>query len=118
MKYYHRIKIKGYPPLPNNAGKHWAQVNASRKTWHRLTAAAITHKPDQPIEKCKVICIKYSSRKCDFDGLVYSFKPVIDGLVLVGIIKDDDMDTIVQREYHWVKVKEVDSFVTIQIEEL
>ena len=89
-----------------------------RQTWHRLVSLAISHKPESPIKICKVICIKYSSRKCDYDNLVYSFKPVIDGLVLSGIIKDDDMMTIIDRKYMWCKFPEKDSYITIEVQEL
>lgn len=54
----------------------------------------------------------------DYDNLVYSFKPVIDGLKNAGIIKNDDMLTIIDRKYSWCKVPEKMKHITIEVEEI
>lgn len=54
----------------------------------------------------------------DYDNLVYSFKPVIDGLKNCGVIKNDDMLTIVDRKYFWTKVPEKMKHITIEVEEV
>lgn len=54
----------------------------------------------------------------DYDNLVYSFKPVIDGLVHAKIIQNDDMNTVVMRHYAWAKVKRGQEQITIEVEEI
>ena len=108
----------GLPKLPNGSHGHWASVNRYRRTWHQLVSNAIGFKPKKPLEKVRVTCIRAASLKCDYDNLVMSFKPVIDGLVLAGIIKDDDMDTIVERRYSVQKTTRKDSHVTVCVEEI
>lgn len=45
--------------------------------------------PDQPLEKFTISITRYGTRYLDYDNLIASFKPYIDGLKLAGIIKDD-----------------------------
>jgi len=118
MKYKTKITIKGLPPLPNNAKKHWSKVNESRKLWHRLVEISIPHKPKEPLKLCTITCTRFTADKCDFDSLVYSFKPVMDALILSGIIVDDDMETIINPKYFFTKSTRKDAHITIHIEEL
>ena len=62
--------------------------------------------------------IRATADKCDFDNLVYSFKPVVDGLVKAGIIQDDDMDTVVERKYLFHKVPRKEAHVIVSVEEI
>lgn len=45
--------------------------------------------PPRPLEKAQITLVRYSHRMLDFDGLVGSMKPVVDGLVTAGVLKDD-----------------------------
>lgn len=74
--------------------------------------------PKEPLEKCEVICTRFSSRKSDFDNLVASFKPVIDGLRDARIIKDDDESVIVKRDYLNAKCKPGEGHITVKVTEL
>ena len=96
------------PELPrlqtNNYGSFHAR-NKDVKKWHALVALA-THgkRPDRPLDKAIVYVTRESPRKCDFDNIVASSKPIVDGLVEMGILVDDNMDVIVDRGYSWKKV--------------
>ncbi len=46
-------------------------------------------KPEFPLEICTLFLKRSHWRSLDYDGLVGSFKPVVDGLVTAGILIDD-----------------------------
>ena len=117
MKYFHSVTSPELPSL-GNKHKHWAIVSKERAAWHERIRWLFTFKPDKPLELCGLRLIRYSNRMPDYDNLVYSFKPVIDGLVLSGILKTDRMDCIVQRNYFWVKVPQKESRIDILVSEL
>ena len=118
MKYFHAFKIKGLPRRPNGSHGHWARINAERKKWHALVGHAISYKPKEPIKQCRVTCIRSTADLVDYDNLVMSFKPVIDGLVIHGIIQDDSMRVIVDRRYCFEKTTRKDAHITVCVEEL
>jgi Holliday junction resolvase RusA-like endonuclease len=118
LKFKTKITVQGKPDLPNKSHSHWSVEEKRRKLWHGKMARAIHYRPNKPLSKVKMICTRYSSRKPDYDNLVYSFKAVVDSLVKESIIVDDDLFTIVERHYFWVKTKEVDSFITVEVIEL
>lgn len=113
-----KLTIPGKPELSNGSHGHWATINKQRKRWHDAVARAIEYRPTEPLKMCSIICHRFSSNKCDYDNLVYSFKPLVDGLVHSGIIIDDDLFTIVDRKYLWSKTKRDKPFITIEVEEL
>lgn len=113
-----KLTIHGKPELPNKSHGHWATLQRQRERWHSVVARSVLFRPEKPLKKCRLICVRHSSRKCDYDGLVYSFKPLVDALVKQGIIVDDDLFTIVERSYQWCKTPEKQAFVTIEVEEI
>lgn len=46
-------------------------------------------RPEKPLENFKISITRYGARCLDYDNLISSFKPYIDGLTLSGIIIDD-----------------------------
>jgi hypothetical protein len=46
-------------------------------------------RPGSPLQRVRLKLFRNSNRMYDYDGLVASFKPVIDGLQHCGIIKHD-----------------------------
>lgn len=114
------------PPLPKPQGgvmQRWRR-SQYRKEWHERVAALVISKklkPPEPLTRVRMVCIRYSATtkgQIDYDNLVYSFKPIIDALVKCGIMVDDNMGVIVEREYRWIKAKRKDQRVTITIEEI
>lgn len=45
--------------------------------------------PPEPLKKAVITLIRFNYRMLDFDGLVASFKPVVDGMVQAGVLIDD-----------------------------
>lgn len=111
-----KLTIPGKPELSNGGRAHWAVINKQRQRWHAAVARAVLFKPQEPLTMVKLTCIRHSSNKCDYDNLVYSFKPVVDGLVNAGIIIDDDLFTIVERRYFWCKTSRDKPFITVEVE--
>lgn len=60
------------------------------KAWSNYLSAELhSRKPSKPLTKARLTLIRHAWRTLDYDGLVGSFKPVVDGLVDAGIIVDD-----------------------------
>lgn len=103
VHYFCDIKINGIPSLANK-NVHWRVTQRERSKWHQIVLASfINKKPIRPLKKCVMTLIRATADKCDYDNLVYSFKPVVDGLVHAKILVDDDMDTIIKRDYFFQK---------------
>ena len=87
--------------------------------WRVLGAAAARKfKPKTPLTTCRLTCTRFSSSRMDFDNLATSFKPIVDSLVDAGIIADDNMTVIVERQYVWAPAKRGVGFVRIRVESL
>lgn len=119
MKYVCNIKIQSLPKLLNGAHGHWATVAKARKQWHKWVAEELSFNiPKTPLERCKIVCTRFSSAEPDFDNLVASFKAVIDGLKVAGVIKDDKSSCILERVYRWQKAPQKKGYVEVYVEEL
>lgn len=58
--------------------------------WKNLVAWRIHGKtPERPLMRAKITLVRFNNRMLDFDGLVASFKPVVDGLVGCGVLWND-----------------------------
>jgi hypothetical protein len=51
--------------------------------------ASYKKKPKQPLKKCTITLIRFGTKYLDYDGLVGSFKPVVDGLIKSEVLFDD-----------------------------
>ena len=118
--YTERIQIFGLPKTINSIGrKHWTVKVREAKHWHHLVHLALGQRlPTKPLLKAKISCIRYSSRRPDYDGLVSTFKHVIDGLVECGVIEDDNFDVIGMPEFSWIKAKQKEGRIEVLIEEM
>jgi len=103
MAYKLEMEIPGLPVSLNVGGNHYHfQRNKERKRWHEEIAyASVGKKPKLPLEKVKLILIRFSSRTMDYDGIVGSFKPVVDGLIHAGIIINDTIKVTGQWDCDW-----------------
>lgn len=115
--YFHKVVIKGVPSL-NNRHQHWSKTSRERKEWHEKVRRAFKFKPGAPVDRCMIRVVRFSSRQPDYDNLVYSFKPVFDGLTEAGIILDDNMNVVIERKYSWCKVKRGEEMIEIEVTEL
>jgi len=74
--------------------------------------------PSRPLKNAKLKLTRYSSRAPDYDGLVQSFKPVIDALKKCLIIEDDSMRVIGKPDYCWEKARQRAGKITIEVVEI
>ena len=118
--YIFEFSIQGLPPTTNSEGRAHHFVKAkTAKAWKELTALSVgRNKPKSPLMKARITLQRHSSSEPDFDGLVSTFKHVLDGLKLCGVIFDDKMSIIGQPAYFWHKCKKGQGKITVKIEEL
>ncbi len=119
MSYVIEFELIGSPKPANRLlGSHWRTRSSHATTWKRAVWAQVWNKrPPQPLAKAKLTLTRMSSRECDFDGLVSSFKSIIDGLVQYGVLLNDRSVNIGQPEYKWEKCKPAHGRVRIKVEE-
>ena len=103
MPYYLNFEVPGLPKTANKQLRsHWRDAHAESLVWHKEVWFATRGKlPQKPLKKAKLILTRVSARSPDSDGLVSSFKYVIDGLVKAGVLVDDGYSIIGMQEYRW-----------------
>lgn len=116
------LTLTGLPKTLNAIGRaHWAVKVKEAKRWHNaiLGEMLITKStfPKAPLKKARLVLTRYSSSEPDHDGLVSSFKHVIDGLIKNGIIENDKPSNIGQPEYHWLKAAKKAGKITVEVYE-
>ncbi len=118
-----QFKIPGLPKIPNANG-NWRVKYGNSKKWRKLAAEAawgvwsLSKRCGKPLERVKLTLIRGSTRECDYDNLVASFKPVIDGLMDAGVITDDNSKIVCQRQYIWEKAKAKAGYIIVFVESL
>lgn len=117
-KYFLEIEIFGLPKMPNQVLRgHWTNAHKNSKKWVSQVWMKCWHKkPEMPLKQAKLVLTRHTMRPPDFDGLVGSFKPVIDGLVRAGIIENDTQDCIGQPVYLREKAGRGKGKITITVE--
>lgn len=108
------FEIPALPELPQRRLTHWA-VKRAADTWREAVVIAVgRRKPKRPLSRAHLTLIRRSSVEPDYDNLVASFKPVVDGLTRsrpnrkgeiirrAGVIFDDK-PSVIDREYRWEK---------------
>lgn len=120
------IEVPGLPRL-QVAGAGAAYGNpyarsAEVKRWKNaaMIKAAAAGLPDEPFARAWITCTRFSSAReaPDYDNLVASFKPIVDGLVLVGVLLDDNPDVIVGRTYNWKPASPRHGKIVVLVEEV
>lgn len=119
MKYSLTFELPGLPKGMNGSHGHWKVAYKRRKMWRSASyGAAVGKRPKTPLERCRIICTRFSSIESDYDNLVASFKPIIDGLIDAKIIVNDSSEFVKERSYLWVKAKPKGGKVKVQVEEI
>lgn len=119
-KFQLEVQAPFLPKLPNRLlRQHHTKITAEKNLVYGMMQVALGGKP-RP--KCallaaKLTLIRHSSQKPDWDGLVGSFKFVIDYLVHCKILNNDDPDTIGESKCLWEKVKPNEGFIQVIIAE-
>lgn len=113
------IEIKGLPKIISNGSKgSWRGAWAEGNKWKRAIHEALVINKislETPLEKAHLRLTRFSSIEPDFDGLVISFKHVIDGLVRAGVLANDKISNIGQPEYFWQKTKANHGKIKIEV---
>lgn len=69
--------------------------NQLNKAWDMMVLGKVLHKrPPEPLKKARIKIVRHFYRTLDYDGLVGSLKPVVDGLVAAGILIDDSWNVL------------------------
>lgn len=114
--YVLELKIDGLPKPTNRTNVHWRVRHAHAQAWKtKVFSHAWPLKPAHPLTSAALTLTRGSSHPTDFDGLVSSFKHVIDGLVQARVIIDDKMSVIGQPKYEWVKAPRKQGFISIKV---
>lgn len=119
-KYSLEVEIDILPHTGNQSLRgHWRKRYGEANRVKRFVYMAVARlRPENPLKQAKLTLTRISTRECDFDGLVTSFKHVIDGLKEAGVIEDDKPSNIGQSTYLWAKGKQREGKIRIKIEEL
>lgn len=120
MAYLLEFELPGLPRTTNALMVHWRVRHTHGQRWKRSVHLECLRRgvPPKPLEKAKVTLTRCSARECDFDGLVSSFKNLMDGLTEAGVIKDDKPSVIGQPIYLWEYARPNMGKVKIKVEEL
>lgn len=118
--YYLEFRIDGLPKTTNSmASATWQTRHGHAKKWKRAVWRNVWHlKPEHALFKAKLTLTRYSSKEIDYDGLVSSFKHVIDGLVEAGVLVNDKLENIGVPVYKWEKCSPKAGHITVRVEEI
>lgn len=108
MAYQIELSIPVLPKLQPE-GIHHMKVAKYRKDWHDLVFWHLktVKRPPTPLSRVAITFTRYSEQRPDYGNLVNSFKAVLDGLIVHGIITDDNPD-VVEDQYLWSKTRRAD----------
>ncbi|MEY5061664.1 MAG: hypothetical protein RIS45_1585 [Planctomycetota bacterium] len=116
------LVIHGLPSCNSAAAVHWRKRHAERQAWKSHVTGAVLAKlgrfPSKPLERARVTLTRCSSQEPDADNLASSFKFVLDGLKLAGVIEDDKPSCIGTPEFRWEKTGPKVGCVRIRVEEV
>lgn len=111
------FSIQGLPKTTNSMSRqHWRTKAKEAKHWKWLVWGAVcTQKPEKPFKHAMLTLTRHSSSEPDYDGLVSSFKHIIDGLVESHVLIDDRMSNITST-YLWEKIGPKKGHITVKVE--
>lgn len=120
MSFVGTFEMPGLPKSPNALlGATWQARAGHKKLWKSKVLKAIQGvKLKEPLKRAELTCIRFSSIQPDHDGLVGSFKAVIDAFRDLGVIEDDNPQVIGQPEYRWEKVSPGKGKISVTIKEI
>ncbi len=113
-----------YPQLPKTVnawrGMHWRFRHAEDKKWKKIVGELLLshRKPAAPLKRAKLKLTRFSLVCPDHDGLVSSFKGVVDALVKNGVLEDDSFAHIGVPEYRWEKASPKQGRIEVMVEEV
>lgn len=120
MLYSLTFTINVLPITLNEAlSKSWRKRHTSFELIHNLVhLKSRDKKPLEPIKKAHISLTRYSSGTLDRDNMFFTFKPVIDGLVMAGVIIDDGFDQVKELTPIQIKSKRKEARIEVLVQEL
>lgn len=118
MGYVLEFMIPGLPKMANQLLRgHWRARHGHAVSWKsKVRQAAEYRRPEKPLEKAKLTLVRVSSVQPDVDGLVSSFKHIVDGLVEAGILVNDKPENIGMPDYKWERGAQKAGHVKVKVE--
>jgi Holliday junction resolvase RusA-like endonuclease len=105
------VVIEGRPPTLN-ARRHWRSIARDNATWKVAAANAAAdaageweaHHAGIHWRKLSKVALSVTfivptKARRDFDNLISTLKPLLDGIVAVGLIDDDSTDVIAHLDF-------------------
>ena len=114
-----QFEIPGLPPIISNSRGNWRKRHADNKKWARFVYEALLlsrQLPDKPFSRAVLHCARFSSVSPDYDGLVISFKCIIDALVDCRVLANDKFENIGAPNYTWEKCKKNQGHIKVTVE--
>lgn len=118
--YYLEFEHQTLPSTTNSqSGTHWRRKQKEAKSWDNIVMywGMKWGIPKKPLATAHLILTRFSSREPDFDGLVSSFKMVIDSLVTNGILLNDRRENIGVPDYVWQKARAKEGKIRVVVKE-
>lgn len=118
LGYKLEFKIHELPPMGNAfyAGMPWGRRKRLNDKFLKLVFSAIYgKKPKEPLKKYQLKLVRASSSEPDYDGLVVSFKLIVDALVDLGVLENDKLSQSGRWEVEWVKEKPKKGWISITV---
>lgn len=97
---------------------HFAKHTIFKKVKSQVNEQSLGKRPLSPLKSFRISATRFSPKFMDFDNLVSSLKPVIDGLVLAKVLTDDKWEFLNGSNYHLDQVKSKDKKIIIKVEEV
>ncbi len=110
------------PGIPKTHNAHrekgqWARYKHDNE-WKDLVGYMVNgKKPPKSLSKFTLTLIRHSSAEPDYDGLVSTFKAVVDGLKLHGVIVDDKLKNTGPWDCRWEKAKPKFGYIEVIVQE-
>lgn len=112
------IELPGVPKTTNQLNSmHWAERHRYTKNWKlAVMLKCASHKINGlGLTKVQLQLTRVSSREPDFDGMVGSWKCIIDALVEAKVFIDDRPSVIGSPVFLWEKTSRKDGHIKIRI---
>lgn len=111
------FRLPYLPPM----GNVWGRINSfkrdkmNKQLYTIINAQACGLKPSAPLDRYRLILTRFSSSEPDYDGLVMSFKGIVDGLVQAKVLANDKLSNSGIWDVRWVKSKPKEGSIKVEV---
>jgi hypothetical protein len=114
------LVLAGLPKTTNahRSSGHWDRYRDD-SVWKSAVGALVGAKrPKLPVPRCRLHLTRFSSVEPDYDGLVSSFKSVVDGLREAGVILNDRYSNTGPWDCRWAKCPPKQGHIHVVVEQV